>query len=159
MAWRKLMNGLGAASIALALAPASFAADDEEPLRPDFESDDPEARPPMSAQPPPGHVDYVIVAVAPAADLFLSKGGICTEEDPCIMGSGGGLVLRGGYQSPGAWYFGGAYQFSELDSDNIYLLATLQQLRAEARYFLNRGFRTRPYGNFGVGAVVYGNEF
>lgn len=111
-------------------------------------------------KPPPLHLDYASYAVAVSADVLVDSGATCSDEAaPCILGSGGGLVLRGGYRSPGPWYVGGAYQFSKTDSDNLYRLAILQQLRAEARYMLDMGYRTRPYATFGIGGVIYGNEW
>jgi hypothetical protein len=123
----------------------------------------PEADPTQSAEdarPPPLNIDYASYGVAVSADILAEPGATCrVEEDPCILGNGGGLVLRGGYRSPGPWYIGGAYQFSTMDSANLYRLAVLQQLRAEMRYMLDMGYRTSPYLAWGLGAVVYGNEW
>jgi opacity protein-like surface antigen len=113
-------------------------------------------------KPPPLHVDYATYGVAVTADIMVDAGATCrrtASPTPCILGSGGGLVLRGGYRSPGPWYIGGAYQFSKTDSSNLYRLATLQQLRAEMRYSFDLGYRTSPYVTWGLGGVVYGNEF
>jgi hypothetical protein len=116
----------------------------------------PEGRP----KPPPLHIDYASYGVAVTADVLAAPGATCADPAvPCILGSGGGLVMRGGYRAPGPWYVGGAYQFSKTDSDNLYRLAILQQLRAEARYLLDMGYRTRPYAVFGLGGVIYGNEW
>jgi hypothetical protein len=110
--------------------------------------------------PPPLHVDYASYGVAVAADILAHAGGTCSDDSiPCILGSGGGLALRGGYRSPGPWYIGGAYQFSTTDSSNLYRLAVLQQLRAEMRYVHDLGYRTTPYYTWGLGGVVYGNEW
>jgi len=35
----------------------------------------------------------------------------------------------------------------------------MQQLRAEVRYYIDLGTRATPYLGFGVGAVIYGNEW
>lgn len=129
-----------------------LAADDEAVETPHF----PVGRP----KPPPLHVDYATYAIAVTADLLVDPGATCADPAaPCILGSGVGLVLRGGYRASGPWYVGGAYQFSRTDSDNLYRLAILQQLRAEARYMLDMGYRTRPYATFGLGGVIYGNEW
>jgi hypothetical protein len=115
------------------------------------------------AKPPPLNVHYFAYGAAVTTDVMLSPGATCrelsSERTPCILGSGGGLVLRGGYRSPGQWYLGGAYQFSTTDSDNLYRLAILQQLRAEMRYFFDFGYNAAPYVTWGVGGAVYGNEF
>ncbi|MEZ4446777.1 MAG: hypothetical protein R3B72_47300 [Polyangiaceae bacterium] len=114
-------------------------------------------------KPPPLHVDYAEYGVAVTADLMADAGATCRQGGdkrvPCILGSGGGLVLRGGYKSPGPWYIGGAYQFSKTDSENLYRLAILQQLRAEMRYSFDLGYRVAPYVTWGLGGVVYGNEW
>ncbi|MBW2459559.1 MAG: hypothetical protein JRI68_34010 [Deltaproteobacteria bacterium] len=111
-------------------------------------------------KPPPLHIDYVSYGVAFTADILADSGATCDEDvAPCILGSGGGLALRGGYRSPGPWYIGGAYQFSKTNSANIYRLGSLQQLRVEMRYMLDMGYRTSPYATWGVGGVLYGNEF
>lgn len=120
---------------------------------------------PRSApKPPPLHIDYVSYGLAVTVDLMADAGGTCrqsggSEPVPCILGSGGGLVLRGGYRSPGPWYVGGAYQFSKTDSSNLYRLAILQQLRAEMRYVFDLGYQSSPYVIWGLGGVVYGNEW
>jgi hypothetical protein len=115
-------------------------------------------------QAPPLHIDYASYGLAVSGDVLADAGATCRqtpgqETIPCILGSGGGLVLRGGYRSPGPWYIGGAYQFSKTDSSNLYRLGILQQLRGEMRYMLNMGYRTSPYVTWGVGGVVYGNEW
>ncbi len=149
-------------------------AEDSVPLVPSLSSSDGQAigaraavvSPPLrgaevaSPKPPPLHIDYVSYGVAITADLLADSGATCDEDvAPCILGSGGGLALRGGYRSPGPWYIGGAYQFSKTNSANIYRLATLQQLRVEMRYLLDMGYRTSPYVTWGIGGVLYGNEF
>ncbi len=114
----------------------------------------------LAPKPPPLHIDYVSYGVAVTADILADSGATCDEDvAPCILGSGGGLVLRGGYRSPGPWYIGGAYQFSKTSSANIYRLGSLQQLRVEMRYMLEMGYRTSPYATWGLGGVLYGNEF
>jgi hypothetical protein len=130
-------------------------------LPPSVRADEPgprgEQEPP---KPPPLHVDYATYGVSLAADILADSGATCRDAGvPCILGSGGGLVLRGGYRSPGPWYIGGAYQFSTTDSSNIYLLGVLQQLRAEMRFVHDLGYRTTPYYTWGLGGVVYGNEW
>jgi len=122
-------------------------------------ADDEQPSPEPEAKPPPLHVDYASYGAAVTADILVHSGATCRDEQPCILGSGGGLVLRGGYRSPGPWYIGGAYQVSKTDSSNLYRLATLQQLRAEMRYMLDMGYRTSPYATWGLGGVVYGNEW
>jgi hypothetical protein len=118
---------------------------------------------PSRPKPPPLHIDYVSYGLAATADIIADAGATCrqssSEPVPCILGSGGGLVLRGGYRSPGPWYVGGAYQFSKTDSSNLYRLAILQQLRAEMRYVFDLGFQSSPYVIWGLGGVVYGNEW
>jgi len=68
-------------------------------------------------------------------------------------------VLRGGYRSPGPWYIGGAYEFTKMDSGNLYRLGIFQQIRAELRYLVDFGSRATPYLGWGVGGLLYGNEW
>ena len=120
---------------------------------------------PAAARPPPLHVEYAQYGVALTAEINIDDGAACREEqpqggfEPCILGSGGGLLIRGGYRSPGPWYFGGAYQFTKMDSSNLYRLGTFQQLRAEMRYLPDTGYRAAPYFTAAVGGVAYGSEW
>ncbi|MFO0547137.1 MAG: hypothetical protein U0271_02050 [Polyangiaceae bacterium] len=112
--------------------------------------------------PSPLEVDYAQYGVALAGDFPVDAGGICPngESDaPCIIGPGGGPVLRGGYRPSGPWYVGGAYQFAKLDSNNLYRLPILQMLRVEGRFFVDFGSRFTPYVMWSVGGIIYGNEF
>lgn len=116
-------------------------------------------------RPPPLHLEYAQYGVAIAAEINLDAGAACPETEqsgkivPCILGSGGGLVLRGGYRSPGPWYVGGAYEFVKMDSGNLYRLGIFQQVRGEVRYHLETGTRAAPYATWGLGAVAYGSEW
>ncbi|KYF63578.1 hypothetical protein [Sorangium cellulosum] len=140
---------------------AALEAQDEEavsapplpPVRPRVE---------LAARPPPLHVEYAQYGVALAAEISLDAGAACPRSGPlysCILGSGGGLAIRSGYRSPGPWYFGGAYQFTKMDSSNLYRLGIFQQLRAEMRYLPDIGYRAAPYFSAGIGGVIYGNEW
>ncbi|XYI00825.1 hypothetical protein ACMHYB_14110 [Sorangium sp. So ce1128] len=116
----------------------------------------------LATRPPPLHVEYAQYGVALAAEISLDAGAACPRSGPlysCILGSGGGLAIRSGYRSPGPWYFGGAYQFTKMDSSNLYRLGIFQQLRAEMRYLPDIGYRAAPYFSAGIGGVVYGNEW
>jgi hypothetical protein len=111
--------------------------------------------------PEPLEVDYAQYGVALAGRLSLGTGGLCPDGAviPCIFGGGGGPTVRGGVRPSGPWYLGGAYEFAKLDSNNLYRLGILQQLRAEGRYYLETSTRFTPFVAFGLGGVVYGNEF
>lgn len=117
-------------------------------------------------RPPPLHVEYAQYGVAFAVESVISAGATCPDPmtapvkpKPCILGSGGGLTIRGGYRYPGPWYIGGAYEFTKMDSSNLYRLGIFQQLRAEMRYQPDVGYRASPYFQWGFGAVLYGNEW
>lgn len=146
-----------AAALTWMLAPLPAAAQSEA------RSDDgPSSRP----RPPPLHVEYAQYGVAFATETAISPGATCPDPQtapvqpkPCILGSGGGLAIRGGYRNPGPWYIGGAYEFTKMDSSNLYRLGIFQQLRAEMRYMPDIGYRASPYLQWGVGAVLYGNEW
>jgi hypothetical protein len=115
-------------------------------------------------RPPPLHVEYAQYGVAILALVNLQSGPMCGSgvrpgQAPCILGSGGGLVLRAGYRSPGPWYIGGAYSFAKMDSANLFRLGILQQAWGEMRYLPDTGYRVAPFATWGVGGVVYGNEW
>lgn len=117
-------------------------------------------------RPPPLHVEYAQYGVAFAVESVISPGATCPDPNtapvkpkPCILGSGGGLTIRGGYRYPGPWYIGGAYEFTRMDSSNLYRLGIFQQIRAEMRYQPDVGYRASPYVQWGLGGVLYGNEW
>lgn len=116
---------------------------------------------PFQPKPPPLHVEYLQYGVALAANARLASGATCPEnvDTPCILGGGGGLVVRVGWRPPGPWYFGSAYEFANMDSGNLYRLGILQQLRVEMRYMPETGLRTSPYVSWGLGGFGYGNEW
>jgi opacity protein-like surface antigen len=157
------------AALVLELAARAAPASADEPPRTDEapRSDDASRdRPANEApKPPPLHVEYAQYGVAFAVESALSPGATCPPDTPtvkakpCILGSGGGLAMRAGYRNPGSFYVGGAYEFTKMDSQNLYRLGIFQQLRAEARYIFDLGYRASPYLQAGIGAVAYGNEW
>jgi hypothetical protein len=154
-----LLAGAGAASAEPPAAPAP-AEPQEEPAPAPVRS----AEPGAGARPPRLHAEYAEYGVAILAMAMISAGATCGAQvqggtAPCILGSGGGLVIRGGYRSGGPWYFGGAYSFAKLDSSNLLRLGILQQLWAEMRWQPDTGYRAAPYVTSGIGAVAYGNEW
>lgn len=112
----------------------------------------------VPVSPPPVETPYLQFGVAFTAELVAAPGPICATS-PCILGSGGGVVVRAGRRSAGPWYFGAAYEMSKQDSASLYRFATLQQVRAEVRWYLNTGLDTYPYAVAGAGAAAYGNEW
>lgn len=119
-------------------------------------------------RPAPLHAEFAQYGIAINALVNASPGASCGTsvrapgggaDAPCIIGSGGGLVIRGGYRSPGPWYIGGAYAFAKLDSSNLYRLGIFQQLWAEMRYIMDTGYRASPYVAWGLGGVAYGSQW
>jgi hypothetical protein len=116
-----------------------------------------------ASTPPPISAHYLQYGVAVTGEAVASAGEVCpratTNSLPCILSHGGGLTVRVGYRGRGAWYLGGAYEFSRQDSANLLRLAILQQLRAELRLYLTRVTRLAPYLGASVGGAIYGNEW
>lgn len=113
-----------------------------------------------NAPPPPTNVVYVQYGVAITAEVVSAAGPICDNVSvPCILGPGGGVAARLGWRGAGAWYLGGAYEFSKQDPNKLLRLAILQQARAEARYYFVSGRVTEPYLSAGLGVAGYGNEW
>jgi len=121
----------------------------------------PVAPPSEATVPPPLDIPYVQFGVALTTEVVTVAGKMCSPGAtvPCILGSGGGVVARLGRRSAGPWYFGGAYELSKQDPSSLYRFATLQQLRAEARWYLNTGRDIYPYVTAASGAATYGNEW
>jgi hypothetical protein len=116
---------------------------------------------PQATRPPPNSLDYLVTGIALSAETVASPADMCPGPDgsACILERGLGLGIRAGYRSRGPWYTGGAYQFSRHESSNLLRLAIMQQLRGELRYYMDLGTRATPYLGFGLGAVIYGNEW
>ena len=114
----------------------------------------------QNAPPPPTNIVYVQYGVAITAEVVSAAGPICDNVSvPCILGPGGGVAARLGWRGVGAWYLGGAYEFSKQDPNKLLRLAILQQARAEARYYFVSGRDTEPYLAAGLGIAGYGNEW
>jgi hypothetical protein len=125
----------------------------------DFSQPDPSLPAPT---PPPISSHYLQYGVGLTGETVASPGQVCPRGEnalPCILGDGGGLLIRVGYRSRGPWYIGGAYEFSRQDSANLLRLPILQQLRAELRVHLTRVTRLSPYLAASLGGTIYGNEW
>lgn len=123
-----------------------------------------------SSAPPPASVRYLQYGPGLAAEFigFLSSPGpMCNsavksdgkQEPTCILGSGGGLILRGGLRAAGPWYFGAAYEISKQDANKILRLPILQQIRGEARFHFRPDLQMQPFVGGGLGIAGYGSEF
>jgi hypothetical protein len=109
--------------------------------------------------PPPSEHSYVQYGVGLAAEVVGSPGPICPNVTNCILGSGGGLVVRVGWRPADRLYIGGAYEMSKQDPNQLYRLGILQQLRAEGRRYFPTGREASPFILVGVGASGYGDEW
>jgi hypothetical protein len=114
----------------------------------------------QNAPPPPTNVVYLQYGVAFTAEVVSAAGPICDNiAVPCILGPGGGVVIRAGWRGTGPFYLGGAYEFSKQDPNKLLRLAILQQVRAEGRYYFISGRDAEPYLTGGLGLAGYGNEW
>lgn len=112
------------------------------------------------APPPPSHLVYFQYGVAFNSESVLSAGGICNAAgSPCILGSGGGITIRGGWRNSGSLYFGFAYEITKQDPNKLYRIALLQQARAEGRYYFTTARVTEPYLAASLGLSGYGNQW
>jgi hypothetical protein len=109
--------------------------------------------------PPPSQHSYVQFGVGLAAEVVGSPGPICQNVSNCILGSGGGLVMRVGWRPGDLVYIGGAYEISKQDPNQLYRLGILQQLRAEGRRYFPTGRKISPFVLVGAGASGYGDEW
>jgi hypothetical protein len=149
-------------ALAAALLTASTAAHADEPTAPGAVSAVPSppggGAEPVVAPPPSQHA-YVQFGVGLAAEVVGSPGPICPTVANCILGSGGGLVVRAGWRPMDRWYVGGAYEVSKQDPNQLYRLGILQQLRGEGRRYFPTGRETSPFLLAGLGASGYGDEW
>jgi hypothetical protein len=95
------------------------------------------------------------------AEMLTSAGPICSgaPDAPCVVGSGGGLVVRFGYRFHAPFHVGAAYECAKLDAHKTIVLPILQQLRAETRVFVPGLSPHSPFLVFGAGAAGYGGEW
>lgn len=109
----------------------------------------------------PAHLAQAFLqyGLAFTGEFILDPGPICnfSGSPSCILGGGGGLTLRIGRRLRGPLYFGAAYEFSKMDSSQLYRVGILQQARAEGRYYIFTGRSTEPWVGATVGAAAYGN--
>lgn len=110
---------------------------------------------------PRSEIDFLQYGAAFVAETRVARGKVCPSgaEEPCILGSGGGVILRAAHREHHGYSLGGAYEFSKQDASNIINLPILQQLRFEGRLYLTRDTRTAPFVFAGGGLVGYGNEW
>jgi len=111
------------------------------------------------ARPPARHAQ-IQYGVAFTVEGVASAGPVCSDaSNPCILGSGGGIVVRVGWRPTEVLYLGGAYELSKQDPNKLYRLGILQQARAEMRYYFPTGLSLTPYALLGLGVAGYGNEW
>ena len=105
--------------------------------------------------------DSLQVGFAFVGENVASAGDVCPPDStiPCILGSGGGMLVRIGYRASRSWFIGGAYEFTRHESANLLRLPILQQGRAEGRYYFDRGERTTGYLSAGAGVHLYGSDW
>jgi len=113
-----------------------------------------------ASPPPPSSVVFFQYGVAFAAEQVVSAGNMCDAPGvPCILGTGGGIVVRGGWRSSGPLYLGAAYELTKQDPNKLYRIALLQQARAEARWYFPTAREVEPYAAASAGLAGYGNEW
>ena len=112
------------------------------------------------APPPPSHLVYFQYGVAFNSETVVSAGAMCRNPGiACVLGSGGGITVRGGWRNNGALYFGFAYELTKQDPNKLYRIALLQQARAEGRYYIGTARVTEPYLSASLGLSGYGNQW
>jgi hypothetical protein len=117
------------------------------------------ARESLVARPPSEHA-HVQYGVGLSAEIVAFAGPACSDaNNPCILGSGGGIVARFGWRPSEALYFGGAYAVSKQDPHELYRLALLQQARAEVRRYFPTGREMAPFLLLGAGIGAYGSDW
>jgi len=138
--------------MALALAAAPASADNSSP-----------STGKVSVAQPPTERAYLQFGAALAAEVVANAGPACAgggdpnHPNPCILGSGGGMVARAGWRPNETWYWGGAYEVSKQEAHQLYRVALLQQARAEVRRYFPTGHTASPFLLVGAGVCGYGS--
>lgn len=94
-----------------------------------------------------------------ATEIVTSPGAMCDVAAPCLLGSGAGVQARLGFLYGRTLYAGIAYALTKQDPSRVYRFATLQQLRIEARRYINTGQVVRGFVGLGGGLAGYGDEW
>jgi hypothetical protein len=111
-------------------------------------------------EPPPSNLSFIQYGVALAAEIVAFAGPACKDAaNPCILGSGGGIVARAGWRRSETLYMGGAYEMSKQEPHQLYRVALLQQMRAEMRRYFPTGHEASPFLLLAAGIGTYGNEW
>ena len=152
-----------APAAALALGVAFGAVAPREALADPVSPEDSAELPAQSKIPPPAGNPFIQYGVAFTTEFIVTPGRMCggpAASQPCILGSGGGVVFpRIGWRSSGSWYVGGAYEMSKQDAFTLYKLPILQQLRGEARYYFLIGQVLTPFLGASAGIAGYGDTW
>ena len=147
------IRGLVAVALAGGLGAAAPARADEAAVAASLE---PESR----AVPAPPRRAYFQYGVAFTVEGVVHPGPVCADPNqPCILGSGGGIDISIGWRPTDEFYLGGTYEFSKQDPNKLFRLAILQQVRLELRHYFPTGKSAEPFALLAVGLAAYGNEW
>ncbi len=84
---------------------------------------------------------------------------LCPRDERCLLN--GGFGIGGSVEQ--RWAFGGAlllgYDLSLLDAEGTFEVSTLHTLRVGARWVIPLDTVLQPYGELGLGAVLFGDSF
>lgn len=112
------------------------------------------------APPAPPRRAYLQYGVAFTVEGVAHAGPVCADPNqPCILGSGGGIDIGIGWRPTDESYIGGAYEFSKQDPNKLFRLAILQQVRLELRHYFPTGKNAEPFALAALGLAAYGNEW
>jgi hypothetical protein len=144
----------------LAATPAAHADDAAAPTAHADEAAPKPTEPEPLGPPAPPRRAYIQYGVAFTVEDVAHSGPVCADTNqPCILGSGGGIDIGVGWRPTDDFYIGGAYEFSKQDPNKLYRLAILQQARVEMRHYFPTGQIAEPFVLFAVGLAAYGNEW
>jgi hypothetical protein len=122
-------------------------------------AESPPSDPPVSAEAPQTEGVGVRYGVALTTAFVIDAGAMCNATTSCILGSGAGFAGHLGIDIGRTGYAGLSYAVTKQDPARIYRLATLQELRLDARRYLDTGRNVRPLGLVALGVLGYGDQF
>src|SRR5690349_21674780 len=86
----------GVAAVALPVTSSQARAEAEEPEETTAKISSAPALPPLETK-------FVQYGVALASEFVATPGAMCKVDAPCVLGSGGGVVLHAGLRSASSW--------------------------------------------------------
>lgn len=91
--------------------------------------------------------------------LPLENGALCPSAAECVYSNGGGVGGHVERRWPSGPAVGLAYELGFVNSNGVFELGLIQELRGQAKYYFLPRSLVHPFVGGGVGAVIFGDTF